>query len=49
MIEESKEEAAADKPALTFNDSDEYFKAEPLADECTIGAALNITDVVPNS
>ena len=42
MIEESKEEAAADAPsaadeaATKYNDSDEALQAEPLAEQCTI-------------
>jgi methionyl-tRNA synthetase len=42
MIEESKDEAAADGPSVAdeaaakYNDDDEALKAEPLAEQCTI-------------
>ncbi len=35
MIEESKETAAADAPAKTYEDSDAPLKAEPLTAECS--------------
>ncbi len=42
MIEESKEEAAADAAASQYNDGPEALENEPLADECTFDDFMKV-------